>query len=85
MICALFRAAPVWAFVRAAGETAARMIARVAGAAVAIAFFVPHAAQAADIPKRGGILEFASTVEPGNYDCHGNTSFAFLHPVAPHY
>src|ERR1043166_8292624 len=36
-------------------------------------------------PKRGGILEFASTVEPGNYDCHGNTSFAFLHPVAPHY
>ncbi|MBV9583947.1 MAG: ABC transporter substrate-binding protein, partial [Alphaproteobacteria bacterium] len=37
------------------------------------------------IPKHGGILEFASTVEPGNYDCHGNTSFAFLHPVAPHY
>src|SRR5438067_3722898 len=36
-------------------------------------------------PKRGGTLEFASTVEPGNYDCHGNTSFAFLHPVAPHY
>jgi peptide/nickel transport system substrate-binding protein len=36
-------------------------------------------------PKRGGSLEFASTVEPGNYDCHGNTSFAFLHPVAPHY
>ncbi len=25
------------------------------------------------------------TVEPGNYDCHSNTSFAFLHPVAPHY
>src|SRR5262250_417566 len=36
-------------------------------------------------PKHVGILEFASTVEPGNYDCHGNTSFAFLHPVAPHY
>jgi peptide/nickel transport system substrate-binding protein len=36
-------------------------------------------------PKHGGTLEFASTVEPGNYDCHGNTSFAFLHPVAPHY
>ena len=43
----------------------------------------PTAAQV--IPKRGGVLEFASTVEPGNYDCHGNTSFAFLHPVAPHY
>src|SRR6266436_9428973 len=40
----------------------------------------------ADInPKRGGTLEFAVTVEPGNYDCHGNISFAFLHPIAPHY
>src|SRR6266478_5342477 len=31
----------------------------------------------ADIdPKRGGTLEFAVTVEPGNYDCHGNISYA---------
>jgi peptide/nickel transport system substrate-binding protein len=36
-------------------------------------------------PKYGGTLEFAVTVEPDNYDCHGNISFAFLHPVAPHY
>ena len=36
-------------------------------------------------PKHGGTLEFAVTVEPGNYDCHGNISFAFLHPIAPHY
>ena len=36
-------------------------------------------------PKRGGTLEFADLVEPGNYDCHANISFAFLHPVAPHY
>ena len=36
-------------------------------------------------PKRGGTLEFAVTVEPGNYDCHANISFAFLHPIAPHY
>ena len=36
-------------------------------------------------PKRGGTLEFAVLVEPGNYDCHGNISFAFLHPIAPHY
>ena len=35
--------------------------------------------------KHGGTLEFAVTVEPGNYDCHGNISFAFLHPIAPHY
>ena len=26
-----------------------------------------------------------SRVEPDNYDCHANTSFAFLHPIAPHY
>jgi peptide/nickel transport system substrate-binding protein len=31
------------------------------------------------------MLEFAVVVEPGNYDCHANISFAFLHPVAPHY
>jgi peptide/nickel transport system substrate-binding protein len=36
-------------------------------------------------PERGGTLEFAVLVEPGNYDCHANISFAFLHPVAPHY
>ena len=36
-------------------------------------------------PKSGGTLEFAVTVEPDNYDCHANTSFAFLHPIAPHY
>ena len=37
-----------------------------------------HAAE-----KRGGTLQFAVTVEPTNYDCHGATSFAFLHPIAP--
>src|SRR6202048_4805240 len=48
---------------------------------------LPTSSQAvADInPKRGGTLEFAVTVEPGDYDCHGNISFAFLHPIAPHY
>ena len=42
-------------------------------------------AVAETVPKRGGTLEFAVLVEPGNYDCHSNISFAFLHPVAPHY
>lgn len=37
------------------------------------------------VAKRGGTLEFAVTVEPNNYDCESNTSFAFLHPIAPHY
>jgi peptide/nickel transport system substrate-binding protein len=36
-------------------------------------------------PKHGGTLEFAVLVEPSNYDCYANSSFAFLHPIAPHY
>ncbi len=36
-------------------------------------------------PKRGGTLNFAVSAEPPNYDCHANTSFAFIHPVRPHY
>jgi peptide/nickel transport system substrate-binding protein len=39
----------------------------------------------ADTAKRGGTLEYAVLVEPGDYDCHANISFAFLHPIAPHY
>ena len=39
----------------------------------------------APTPKRGGTLEFAVEGEPANYDCHANSSFAFLHPVAPLY
>ncbi|HEX6441323.1 MAG TPA: hypothetical protein VF007_03990, partial [Stellaceae bacterium] len=56
-----------------------------AAAAAVSGLALSHSAGAEDVPKRGGTLEFAVTVEPGNYDCHGNTSFAFLHPVAPHY
>ena len=37
------------------------------------------------LPRRGGVLEFAVTVEPKDYDCYSNISFAFLHPVAPQY
>jgi peptide/nickel transport system substrate-binding protein len=36
-------------------------------------------------PVHGGTLAFSVEAEPPNYDCHANTSFAFLHPVAPHY
>jgi len=79
-----FRAASLG---RAAGRIVTFVIARVAAVAVGalLAPFLLQAARADDTPKHGGTLEFASTVEPGNYDCHGNTSFAFLHPVAPHY
>jgi peptide/nickel transport system substrate-binding protein len=55
------------------------------GAAVAFVVLICGAAVADSAPKHGGTLEFAVTVEPGNYDCHANISFAFLHPVAPHY
>ena len=51
-----------------------------------VLFLAPATPAQADVtPKRGGSLVFAVTVEPGNYDCHGNISFAFLHPIAPHY
>src|SRR5690606_14896965 len=39
----------------------------------------------AQTPKKGGILTFAVGAEPPNYDCHAATSFAFIHPVRPHY
>jgi peptide/nickel transport system substrate-binding protein len=40
---------------------------------------------AAQTPKKGGILNFSVVAEPPNYDCHGSTTFALIHPIAPHY
>jgi len=40
---------------------------------------------AAEQPKRGGILNFAVTAEPPNYDCHASQTFALIHPVTPNY
>ena len=68
------------------GQRRRPQLLRLVGAAVFTAVLAFSPWSSAEVtPKRGGTLEFASTVEPGNYDCHGNTSFAFLHPVAPHY
>jgi peptide/nickel transport system substrate-binding protein len=56
--------------------------------ALAMAAFLMQsgaAPAAAEAPKRGGTLAFAVVAEPPNYDCHANTSFAFVHPIAPHY
>ena len=36
-------------------------------------------------PRSGGTLSFAVVAEPANYDCDANVSFAFLHPISPHY
>lgn len=44
---------------------------------------LPLAAQ--ETPKRGGTLSFAVNAEPPNYDCHASTTFALVHPIAPHY
>ncbi len=56
-----------------------------AASAAALALTVPARAVDGDAPRRGGTLVFAVESEPANYDCHANVSFAFLHPVAPHY
>ena len=40
---------------------------------------------AAETPVSGGLLKFAVGAEPPNYDCHAQSSFAFIHPVRPHY
>jgi len=53
-------------------------------AAVATALLAPISA-GAQTPKKGGELKFAVGAEPPDYDCHKNTSFAFIHPVRPHY
>ena len=64
---------------------AAHAVAFAALAALAVGPAVAAKPDAPAMPKHGGTLEFAVQVEPNDYDCHANTSFAFLHPVAPHY
>ncbi len=58
---------------------------RLAAGAATLAALTLVAAAAEPQPRRGGVLDFAVDAEPANYDCHANISFAFLHPVAPHY
>src|SRR6187402_699665 len=58
-----------------------RNLALVLGAVMLVA----TGAMAAETPKPGGLLKFAVGAEPPNYDCHAQSSFAFIHPVRPHY
>ena len=53
------------------------------GAALAVALGSGMAV--AQAPKAGGALNFAVVAEPPSYDCHASTTFALLHPIAPHY
>ncbi|MGD9804009.1 MAG: ABC transporter substrate-binding protein [Hyphomicrobiaceae bacterium] len=39
----------------------------------------------AQTPKRGGVLNFAVTAEPSDYDCHASQTYALLHPISPFY
>ncbi len=50
----------------------------------ALLFAGSHAATA-QTPKSGGTLNFSVIAEPPNYDCHASTTFALIHPIAPHY
>ena len=52
---------------------------------IGFALLTSSGALADTAPKHGGTLVFAVDAEPSNYDCQANVSFAFLHPVAPHY
>ena len=54
-------------------------------AAIGVAALLATGAVQAQAPKHGGTLNFAVSAEPPNYDCHANSSFAFIHPVRPHY
>ena len=53
------------------------------GLAVLFAPFERGSDAVAQEPKRGGVLNFAVTAEPANYDCHASQTFALLHPVSP--
>lgn len=53
-------------------------------AVAAVAFLLtPVSSATSETPKRGGVLNFAVTAEPPNYDCHASQTFALLHPVSP--
>ena len=54
-------------------------------AAAAAALVIGCGTVAAQTPKKGGTLNFSVVAEPPNYDCHGSTTFALIHPIAPHY
>jgi peptide/nickel transport system substrate-binding protein len=44
------------------------------------------AAQAAEEPRRGGVLVYPVVAgEPSNYDCHGTITLSVMHRVGPHY
>ncbi|MGH7097405.1 MAG: ABC transporter substrate-binding protein [Stellaceae bacterium] len=63
-----------------------RRVLRLSGFCSAVLLaLAPLAHAAAPTPRRGGILTFAVTVEPKDYDCTDNTAFALIDVIAPEY
>ena len=62
-----------------------RSLAGVSIAVIGLAVLMASATMAAEQAKPGGTLTFAVAAEPASYDLHRETSFASIHPVAPHY
>jgi len=58
---------------------------RVSVCMIALTCMIIPAAMAAEQPKAGGTLDFAVGETPPSYDGHRETTFAMLHPLAPHY
>src|SRR2546422_1016657 len=53
--------------------------------AVGALLVCPVTANAAEAPRSGGELVFAVGGTPPSFDGHRETTFAMLHPIAPHY
>ena len=56
-----------------------------AAAAQPTAASKPDAKPASGTPRAGGELSFVVGAEPPSFDAHRETTFAMLHPTAPHY
>ena len=54
-------------------------------AAIGSALVVGSTGALSQTPKKGGILHYALTTEPPNYDCHGNTNYGVSQGVFSHY
>lgn len=56
-----------------------------AGQPTAASAAKPAEAKPAGAPRSGGELSFIVSAEPPSFDAHRETTFAMLHPTAPHY
>src|SRR5688572_14577716 len=52
---------------------------------ITLLFIAAFGAVAAEAPRAGGELVFAVAETPPSFDGHRETTFAMLHPIAPHY